>query len=240
MGEDMNNSTVNQNYEDEIDLLAFLIKLKQNIKLFILTFLVGLLLGGLYGLFLVKPQYTSTAKIYLRGTSATISLQDLQLGSQLTNDYEVIFKSRTVLEDVIKDCSLDLTVQELAKLITISNPSDTRILEIKATTNNYNQSSDIANSVMENGIDTVLEIDAQSPYIVERAIPVDVKVNHSAAYYALIGSLTLTVVYCGILFIQFVYNDTVKSSEDIKRFLDLPVLTVVPEDTQAKKKGKRA
>ena len=236
----MNNSAMNQNYEDEIDLLAYLLKLKQKWKLIVLTFLVGVVFGGLYGLFLVKPQYTSTAKLYLRGSSASISLQDLQLGAQLTNDYEVIFKSRPVLEDVIKDCSLDLTVEKLSKLITVSNPSDTRILEIKVTTNNYNQSSDIANSVMENGIDTVLEIDAQSPYIIERAIPVDIKVNHSAAYYALIGSFALTVVYCGLLFVEFVYNDTVKSSEDITRYLDLPVLTVVPEDAQTKKKGKRA
>lgn len=235
-----NNSVADQMMEDEIDLLAYFMKLKQQWKFVVLSLILGALCGGMFGVFLVKPQYTSTAKIYLRGSSASISLQDLQLGSQLTNDYEVIFKSRTVLENVIKDCNLDYTVDELSNLVTVTNPTDTRILEISTTTEDMNLSSDIANSVMNNGIDTVLEIDAQSPYVIDKAIPVDVKVNHSPAYYAAIVSLGLGVLYCGTVFVMFVYNDTIKSSEEVAQYLGLPVLTVVPEDASAaKKKGKK-
>lgn len=234
----MTNHTIDQVQDDEIDLLALLLKLKSKWKIIILTFVAGLLAGGLYGIFLVKPQYTSTAKIYLRGTSATISLQDLQLGAQLTNDYEVIFKSRTVLENVKNDLGTELSYGQIGNLVNISNPSDTRILEIKATTNDSEFSAKVANSVMENGMDAVLEIDAQAPYVIDRAIPVNVKVNRSASFYALMGALALTVVYCGVVFVQFVYKDTIKSSEDVNQFLGLAVLTVVPEDKQLKKKGK--
>ena len=40
--------------------------------------------------------------IYMRGSSTnTTSYQDLQVGEALTQDYEVIFTSRVVLQEVI-------------------------------------------------------------------------------------------------------------------------------------------
>ena len=58
------------------------------------------------------------------------SLADLQMGSQLTKDYRELILSPPVLEETVTDLGLDMEYKDLKDMITISNPSDTRILEI--------------------------------------------------------------------------------------------------------------
>ena len=72
--------------------------------------------------------------MYILSQETTLtSLADLQIGSQLTKDYEVIVRSRPILEDVIQNLGLNMSHQDLEKKISINNPTDTRILSISVT-----------------------------------------------------------------------------------------------------------
>ena len=160
-----------ENDEIEIDLRAFFLRLKTKWLTCILGLLLGAVLALGYSIFLVNPEYQSTAMVYLRGNgSSSISIQDLQVGTQLTKDYEIIFKSRPVLESTIDELNLDMSTKELSNLISITNTEDTRILSITATADTPELAKDIANSIMDNGVQKVSEIDAQQPYVVETAI----------------------------------------------------------------------
>lgn len=189
--------------------------------------------------------YESSAMVYIRGNSKSISLQDLQLGAELTKDYEIIFKSRPNLEKVISKLNLDYEVETLSNMISISNPSDTRILEVSVTSIDANLSKEIANEVVNYGMDSIREIDSQEPYLVEKAIAKNKKVGASLLKMAVTGMLLGIVTSLGIIFIRFVLSDEIKSVEDVERVLELPVLAVVVEDkalsytkkkTQKKKK----
>lgn len=219
------------NDEIEIDLKAFFLRLKTKWLMCLLGLLVGALLAMAYSIFLVKPQYQSTALVYLRGNSASsISIQDLQVGTQLTKDYEIIFKSRPVLKSAIDELNLDMTTKELSQAITISNTEDTRILNITTTASTPKLAKDITNSVMENGMQKVSEIDAQQPYVVESAIENPIKVGTSRTKTTLLGGLAGLVLMVGYVFIRFVFNDNVSSADDAENLLDVPVLAVVLDD----------
>lgn len=230
------------NDEVEIDLGVFLLKLKAKLGVLIISLLIGAFIGGLYGFFMVTPMYSSSSMVYLRTSSASISLQDLQIGTQLTSDYEIIFKSRPVLEKTISDLNLDYSVEALSNMISISNPEDSRILQLSVTAADADLAKNIVNSVTEYGIETVSEIDAQQPYIVEKGITNTQRVSISPKKTTVLGGLIGLVLMIVLLFVEFMLKDTVNSADDVENALGLPVLAIVCEDdalNYGSKKGRK-
>ena len=85
-----------------IDLWELLLALRKRLLTIIAVALLGGCLGCAYTLFLASPVYTSTSSLLVLTKETTLSsLADLQIGSQLTNDYRVLATSSPVLEKVI-------------------------------------------------------------------------------------------------------------------------------------------
>ncbi|CDD51426.1 capsular polysaccharide biosynthesis protein [Firmicutes bacterium CAG:308] len=222
-----------ENDEIEIDLRAFFLRLKTKWLTCILGLLLGAVLALGYSIFLVNPEYQSTAMVYLRGNGASsISIQDLQVGTQLTKDYEIIFKSRPVLESTIDELNLDMSTKELSDAISITNAEDTRILNITVTAQTPELAKDIANSIMDNGVQKVSEIDAQQPYVVETAIENAARVGMSRSRMTILGAVAGLVITLGYIFLRFVLSDNITSADDLENTLNVPVLAVVLDDPQ--------
>ena len=115
----------------EIDLRQLFFEFKRKLVFIILA---GVICAGMTGAFtklVLDPVYTSTSMMYILTKETMLtSLTDLQIGSQLTEDYSELIMSRTVMESVIDDLGLDLMAEELEEKLTIENPADTRILYI--------------------------------------------------------------------------------------------------------------
>ncbi|MHC3838223.1 Wzz/FepE/Etk N-terminal domain-containing protein, partial [Streptococcus thermophilus] len=83
--------------------------------------------------FFIQPTYTSTTRIYVVNQATdnnNLSAQDLQAGAFLVKDYKEIITSNDVLSEVIKDEKLNMTEAELAKMISVNIPTDTRLISI--------------------------------------------------------------------------------------------------------------
>lgn len=231
-----------ENQEVEIDLKALFLKIRSLWYVVILGALTGIFVSVLYGKLMTAPMYSASSMVYLRSSSQSISLQDLQLGSELTKDYEIIFKSRPNLENVINDLDLDMSVGQLSGMIAISNPTDTRILQVSVTSEDPDLSASIVNEVVENGMQTVREIDSQEPYVVERAIPNTTNVGTSLLNRAILGGLVGLVIAIGLISLRFILTDSITSVDDVEEVLGTPVLAVVVEDrnlSYAKKNNRR-
>lgn len=119
---------------DQIDLLELFYALKKRILLIVAAGVAGALIALAYTQLLVTPIYSATATMLVLTKETTLtSLADLQLGSQLTNDYSRLVMSHTVLQEVIDNLGLDMNYHTLEANITTSNPEDTRIMEITVT-----------------------------------------------------------------------------------------------------------
>ena len=219
-----------ENQEVEIDLKALFLKIRSLWYVVILGALTGIFVSVLYGKLMTAPMYSASSMVYLRSSSQSISLQDLQLGSELTKDYEIIFKSRPNLENVINDLDLDMSVGQLSGMIAISNPTDTRILQVSVTSEDPDLSASIVNEVVENGMQTVREIDSQEPYVVERAIPNTTNVGTSLLHRAILGGLVGLIIAIGLISLRFILTDSITSVDDVEEVLGIPVLAVVVED----------
>ena len=96
--------------------------------------------------------------------SGISQLTDLTMGTQLTQDYMVIVKTRPVLEQVINDLKLDMDYKELSEKIKVENPTDTRIMQITVSDNDPELAKNITQDLAEVTSKTVAEkMDVKSP-----------------------------------------------------------------------------
>ena len=99
----------------------------------------------------MTPIYESSTQIYVmdKEDDTSISYSDIQLGSQLTNDFMTLIKSRPVTETVIENLGLNLNSRELAERISVSNPNNTRILTITVKSSNPMNAKTIVDEVRD-------------------------------------------------------------------------------------------
>lgn len=219
------------NNNEEIDLLELFYALKEKILLILMVALIGGCIAGAYTQFLMTPIYSSTSSMLVLSKETTLtSLADLQLGANLTSDYTVLIKSTPVLEQVIENLNLDMSVEQLEKTVTINNPSDTRILEI--TVNNADSAMakkivDEVASVSSAYIGDKMEV--IPPKIIEVGKIATVRTSPSVKKNAMLGFLLGFVACAGVIVVYAVMDDTIKTEEDIEKYLGVSVLAKVPD-----------
>lgn len=234
------------NDEIEIDLKELAGVLISRIWIILITGVMLAILAFILSKFVMSPQYESTTKIYVlnkQDDSATISYQDLQSGTQLTKDYMTLVTSRPVLEQVIADLKLPLAYEELAKKISVTNPQDTRILEITVDYKEPNTAKQIADAVRDAAavhITDVMDIDKVN--IVEEANIPEEPSEPNTLHNTIIGG-AFGIFFSGfIILIIYLLNDNIKTPEDIEKYLGISVLSTIPIQVSmkpAKKKSKK-
>ena len=243
----MDNKTINMNDDEvEIDLLQLFRALKKRI-LWIVG--AGVIMGGAFGLFskfAITPQYTSTSMVYILSKETTLtSLADLQIGSKLTQDYKIIVTSRPVISEVIDKLKLDISYENMVSKITINNPNDTRILSITAQDPDPVMAKDIADSVAMTSSEYIGDkMEVTPPKIIEKGEVPTSRSNTGVAKMAVMGVLAGMILCAGVIVVRTIMDDTIKSEEDIEKYLGLSTLSVIPDrkdyiNGSGKKKSKR-
>lgn len=222
-----------QDWEDEevIDLGEIFYALLRKIWIILGAIVLGAAAGGAYSYFLLTPQYTSTAKIYVLTKETTLtSLADLQIGTQLTQDYKTIITGRSVMEEVVDKLHLDMDYKKLVKKLKVENPTDTRILSISATDPDAELAKEIVDTTAKVASDYVGEImEMTPPKLIESGEVASKKTSPSNTKNAAIGGLIAAVLVCGYITLTVIMNDTIRSEDDVEKYLELPVLAVIPE-----------
>ena len=131
---------------------------------------------------------------------------------------------------MINNLSLPTSYAQLQNSINITNTSDTRILKITVTTTDPQQSADIANELVDQAIIYLPRImETDPPNVVEQAIVPTHKSSPSYSKNVMMGGMIFVVLYCAILTIQFLMNDTLVTPDDIERNFGVQPLATIPE-----------
>lgn len=235
-----------QNDVVEIDLLELMFALKRQILWILLAAVLGGTLAFAGTKLFITPEYESTTSMLVLTKETTLSsLADLQMGTQLTNDYEILTVSRQVLEQVIDDLSLNLEYEELKKRVTITNPSDSRIMEITVTYPSASMAKKIVDRIATVTSDFIGDtMEAVPPKIIDEGQIAEKRSSPSTMKNTAIGIILGLVISCGIVTLHMLLDDTIKSEEDIEKYLGIPTLASVPDRkdfiNEKKKKGKKA
>jgi len=203
----------------------------------LLIILVAIITGGLtfiYSALIVRPQYTSTSRIYVvnhaQGEQNVLTNQALQAGSYLVKDYQEIILSQDVLEKVISNLKLDKTVKELTKKIQVTVPVDTRIVSIVVEDDQPEEASRIANALREVAAEKIISVTRVSDVTtLEEARPAltpsspNIRRNTALAFLAGGALMVVSVLLLELL------DDRVKRPEDVEEVMNMPLLGIVPD-----------
>lgn len=223
------------NDEMEIDLLDLAYMLLDKWHYLLVCLLIGAVLLNAYAFFFIDPTYESTSKLYVVSASddSVVNLSDLNLGTSLTADYEELMLSYPVLNRVIDKLNLDMTSDQLKKFYSLNNPSDTRILQITATTTDPQFSMDLAETMAEEAVSYLPEtMSTLAPNIAQHAKLADHKAGPSYMKYTMIGAILGLILMAGVLIVQYLMDDTIHTAEDMEKYFGLVPLTTIPESAQ--------
>ena len=205
--------------EDTIDLLELALGLLEHWKLIAVTAVTGAVLMALYTFFLVTPMYKATATIYVVSRNdSVLNFSDLQVGSELTSDYIKVFEMWEVHEKVISNLDLDYTYTNMASMLSVTNTSDTRMLDITVTNPDPEEAAAIANEYADVGAKYISEkMKTDEPTLMSSARVPENPFSPNKAKNILLGFV-----------VRILLDDTYKTAEDIRKYAGLVVLASIP------------
>ena len=217
----------------EIDVFHLLkILWKRKLLIVLVAFVTGAAAFA-YSSFIVKPEFTSTTRIYVvnrnQGDKPGLTNQDLQAGSYLVKDYREIILSQDVLEKVATDLKLDLPPKGLAGKIKVTVPVDTRIVSISVTDRVPEEASRIANSLREVAAQKIISVTRVSDVTtLEEARPATSPSSPNIRRNTMVGFLAGAVVMVVTVLLVELLDTRVKRPEDIEDVMQIALLGVVP------------
>ena len=227
----MNNQ---ENQAVEIEVYAMLKTLWKRKFSIVLVALVFAIAAFGYSAFLAKKEYQSTSRIYVvsrqNQDNNALTNSDLQAGSYLVKDYREIILSQNVLSQAIEELKLDLTPAELSKKISVSVPTDTRILSITAKDGDPKEAARIANGLRNVAAAKIISVTKVSDVTTldEAEVPQspsspNIRRNVLLGFIAGAGLMVVLMVVVEVL------DDRVKRPEDIEELMGFTLLGIVPD-----------
>ena len=238
-----NAKEIEYNKVKDFDIVEYLQYLLHKGKLVVLLIILALVLSVLYSYVIATPIYEATAQLYVvNSKDSVINLSDLQIGSYLTSDYQLVFKTWEVSEQVIVNLRLPYSVVELQRMLSVNNPSNTRALFITVSSEDPKEAASIANefaSVAQKYISDTMLTDMPTTLSVALEPLKPVKPRKAL----IIGVCTLLggMIALWIVFVMYSRDDKIKTSMDIEKYsgsMPLAVIPMLEHDSVNKRKNR--
>ena len=215
----------------------------------IIIMIVFTIVGYVYTMNFVKPQYTSSTTLVLVSKPKmqddttkddSITDSDINLNSKLVSTYSEIITSKAVLRQVKNTLDLDVEEEYIKKKIKVTAVKDSGVLEISVSFNDSETAAEIANEIAKEFVkknEELYKID--NVKVLDEAEPDDEpsNINHKKdiALFMFLG-LNVSIAY---VWLFNLLDTTIKSTDDLERKYKVPVLASVPLYTtsSSKKKG---
>ena len=226
---------------EELDLKELFLMLWNKKIQIILIILIFAIIGVIYTMGFVTPEYSSYTTLLLAGSgdkssnTTTITTSDITLNSKLVSTYGVLIKSTDVVSQVVSNLGIDMNVEALKRNISVTSENDTEVLRITVTDKNPSYAAKIANEIAKVFSEKVAEIyNINNVHVVDEAkestTPSNINHTKDVAIFTAIG----IVVSIGYVLIANMLDTTVKTVEDIEKVYKIPVIATIPLDTTEK------
>jgi len=232
--------------EEEIDLLALLLALKDHAVLIIAVGLIFGLLFGLGTMIFIPKEYTSSFTAYVNNSmqdkamqnSYTVSNSDITASKSLATTYCQIITGRTVLTTAAERVGLNYSAKALSEMVSAGTVNSTEIIKVTVTTKDPATSRALADSIAFVSQQTVASIiDGSSMRIIDEPVTPDRKSAPSTSKNAAMGALADMVLVCAVIVVKELLDDTVRDEATLEERFGLMVLGTIPNAEYAGKSG---
>ena len=221
--------------EETIDLREYFFILKKKIWIIVTSALVCGLISGLVSFFALTPIYQANTSLIVNkevGNKVTemTTTDDLNYVQKLAITYGEIIKSRAVITPTIEKLDLNMTYEELASAVSVTNVSDTQIIKISVQHENPKVAMKICNTIPSIFSEEVQRIvKASGVEVIDKAILPTNPIKPNKKMNVLIAMVLGVMVSVFIIFLIEALNTKIKEPKDIEEKLGIPVFGVVPK-----------
>lgn len=219
--------------EETISLKELMQTIRKRLRLILSITFIAVLITGVISYFVLTPVYQASTQLLVnqsKGQQTPYQYNEVQTNLQLINTYNVIIKSPAILEEVIKDLDLHMTVNELVSKITVQNETNSQVVNLSVTDPNPAKAAEIANKIAEvfkTQIVKIMSVDNVSilskATVASHPSPVKPKPVLNIAIALVVGLM----VGVGLAFLLEYLDNTVKTEQDIEQLIGVPVLGVI-------------
>lgn len=217
--------------QNELDLLELFHYLRMKIPVLLAVCLVGAVIGFAGTKLFIPPKYTASTRVYVlnRSNEGAVVSSDFSLSNYMVTDYQVLITGRNVTGEVAKNLNLDMTHKELSKMIQVTAPDNTRVLQISVTDSDARRAADIANAVRDVAAEQIKQImDVDAVNLVYAAEAPEEPSSPNMLKNTMFAGLFGLVLAVGVYVVIFLLDDTVRTEEDVQRYLGLSTVGVIP------------
>jgi len=217
--------------QTELDLREIFQIMRQRLWMILLLPMLAGLTAGSVSLYVLDPVYSASTTLWvIKDGSGQANLNDVMLNRNLTKTYAEVAKSRAVMTDVIRELGLkDVTILDLQKRVTVTPVRDTEILSFTIQDGDPLMAAKLADAVAKafmGQIRTFMKV--ENVAVVDQAMvptePVKPRPLLNIAIAMVLGGMAAL----GLAFLLEYLDTSIKSTEDVARYIGLPVLGVIP------------
>lgn len=189
--------------------------------------------GGLiYAQNFLESEYEANTTLYV-GKNADeegVNSTALNIGTSVVPDYREIAKSRLVASTVINELSIThLSVENLIKKIKVIQRTDTRVIEISVTDTSPEMAMKITNKtadVLKRKIVDIMQV--KNVQVIDVAV-IPTKPISLSSKAILVIMVMAGIIFGGIIILLIeLLDNTIRTPEDVKKHLNLPVIGTIP------------
>lgn len=222
------------NEEITIDFRYLMQIIKKRISIILVITLLSTAVSAVLSFYVIKPTYEAQVSVVIGRDNngkmdGTLNDNDVYMFQQLMKTYAEIARSSSVAEDSAAKIGGKVTAEYLSKCITVTPQQSTQILNIKASANEAKVAYDIISSVSDSFISTAIKFTPganiqllDKPKVPSEPVKPDKKLNIAIAFF--IGLLISMI----LAYILEYMDDTIKAEQDVERYLELPVIGIIP------------
>lgn len=229
--------------EEEIQLSELLELLWKRKLIILIAVIVCTAASLVYSVFMVTPIYQSDTTLMVNGKkgfdagdiAASFDLGTISANQKLVVTYGEIVKSRIVLEQVIAQLELEETYEEMLAKVVSKPVGTTEILKISVTDMDPVKAALIANTISDVFVKEVIRIlKVDNVEMIDKAIPIDEPINVKTMMNIAIAIVLGGMIGVFIIFALEALDNTIKTPEDVEKYIGLPLLGMIPEFEQTK------
>ncbi|WP_039657083.1 YveK family protein [Clostridium tyrobutyricum] len=222
-----------ENEEMTLDLQDFFYIIKKRLKLIVLITLGFAVITGLVSVFLIKPTYEASSSIIVGKPTNNIKTDnnDVMMYQNLVKTYAQIAQSDSVAKATLNKLNENITLDQFQKMVSVAPQEGTQILTIKADSKDPNEAAKVVDTMASSFISESKRVfptggDIQ---IMDRAQIPNKPVKPKKTLNVAIAFFLGLIVSVGLSFLLEYQDNTIKTEDDITKYLELPVIGVIPK-----------
>lgn len=221
--------------EETIDLREYFAIIKKRFWIIALLAIISALISGVISFFMLNPVYEAKSTLIVNTEkneeTQMITGDQFNVTQKLAVTYGEIIKSRSVLDDVIKNLKLDDKYGDLVKNVTVSPVKDTQIISISVQDTNKEKARDIANEIPKVFAKEAKRITkANDVQVIDKATLPKNPIKPNKVMNVLIAFVLGTMIGLFVVFLIEYLDNKMKTPQDIEKHLGLSVIGVIPNE----------